>query len=407
MLPIVLFAIGLQNNTATFARLMRTKEYILIICGLVFAGCGNHHHHEENTEEHHDEDHPMGVHFHKEWQDNLDFSTAKATELNMGTVIHTVAQVMPSVGDECIVAAKADGIVKLNNRSLTEGASIGAGQVVCTIDASSNAQNNLDVQQKQAQAEYQRAKAEYERLKTLREDKLVLESELQAAKAAYQSAEAEYNALRKNFGASGTQTVTATQSGFIKQIMVRNGEHVSAGTPIISITQSKTLQLKAEVQASYYSMLKDVCDATICRVDGGNADEERWTLQELGGKMVSYGKQTSAESPLIPVVFEINNVVDIVPGTFVDMYIKTRGEDKKLAAPSSSILEEMGNYFVYVQLEDEFFEKRQVKIGITDGIHTEVKGGLKSGEKVVTRGAILVKMQHNSGNMNAEHGHQH
>lgn len=382
-----------------------TYKYLLIICVLALAGCHNHQH-ETGKVDHEDEGHPMGVHFHKEWQEGLDFATTKVVKEDIGQVIHTVAEVMPSVGDETIVSATTDGVVKLSSKTLTEGASIGAGQVICSVDGSSEAQNNLSVQQQQAAAEYQRAKAEYDRLKSLYEDKLVVESEMLTARAAYKNAEAAYNALKKNFN-GGTQTITAPRSGFVKQLMVKNGEHISAGAPIAIITQSKTLTLKAEVQSSYYNILKDVVDANISKIDRGNANNKHWTLEELGGKMLSYGRQASTESPLLPVMFEVNNVVDLVPGSFVDMYIKTKGGTPKTVAPASAVLEEMGSYFVYVQFEDEFFEKRQIEVGTSDGISTEVKSGVKVGESVVSQGAILLKMQQNSGNASAEHGHNH
>lgn len=123
--------------------------------------------------------------------------------------------------------------------------------------------------------------------------------------------------------------------------------------------------------------------------------------------MVSYGKSVDANNPLLPVVFKVNNTIDLLPGSFVEMYIKTRNTQPAITVPSISIVEEMGNYFVYVQLTPEFFEKREVRIGQTDGKRTEIVSGLKEGERVVGKGAILVKLAQASGTLDAHSGHVH
>jgi hypothetical protein len=73
----------------------------------------------------------------------------------------------------------------------------------------------------------------------------------------------------------------------------------------------------------------------------------------LAGSLVSYGKSVESDNPLLPVVFKVDNSIDLLPGSFVEMYIKTRGTQPSLTVPSISLVEEMGNSFVYVQLTPE------------------------------------------------------
>lgn len=337
--------------------------------------------------------------FPKEMSWAVDFATAPAELMPIGNVIRTVGQVLPSQGDEVTAVAKVSGIVTLSGNSLTEGSVIAAGKALCSIDASATVDNNLSAQQAQAQAEYARAKKEYDRLKSLREDKLAMESEVSAAKAALETAEANLKAMKKGYG-NGTQTVTAPRGGYLKQLLVSNGQYVSAGEAIAVITQSRTLQLKAEVPASHYSDLAKVTGANIGKVNGE-------INPNVKCRLLSYGRQTSVASPLIPVIFEMDNVSDFVTGSFVNMFITTRSADKRLCVRSTAILEEMGNYFVFVQVNPELFEKRQVKIGATDGVNTEIKDGIKEGERIVTRGAVLIKLQQSTGSVDPHSGHQH
>jgi hypothetical protein len=70
-------------------------------------------------------------------------------------------------------------------------------------------------------------------------------------------------------------------------------------------------------------------------------------------------------------------------------------------------MEEQGYYSVFVQLTPELFEKRGVTIGSTDGIRTEIKNGLAEGERIVTRGALLVKLAAVSNSLDPHAGHVH
>jgi hypothetical protein len=48
-----------------------------------------------------------------------------------------------------------------------------------------------------------------------------------------------------------------------------------------------------------------------------------------------------------------------------------------------------------------------VKVGATDGIRSEITKGIKPLERVVTTGAILVKLAQATGTLDAHSGHNH
>lgn len=342
-----------------------------------------------------------GVAFIKEVSWNVDFSTEPVESRPFGQIIKTMAQVQPSQSDECVVSAKTSGIVRLADSSLADGKAVSAGQTLFYIDASGMADNNLSVRIREAEANYNYTKAEYERLQELAKERLVVQSRVEEAKAAYESAKALYESLRGGFS-SGRQAASTPIAGFVKQILVQNGQHVEAGQPLAVVSKNKDLFIKAEIQPRYYSALHNISNANL-RLSNG----EVYSLNDLGGKLVSYGRAIDTDNPLVPVVFQLNNVLDLLPGSFVEMFINAGGDTKSLTVPNESLIEEMGNYFVYVQLTPEFFEKRQVKIGKSDGACTEILGGVKEGERVVAKGAVLVKLTHASGTLDAHAGHVH
>jgi RND family efflux transporter MFP subunit len=227
-------------------------------------------------------------------------------------------------------------------------------------------------------------------------------SELQRAKAEYDNAKALYETIKNNFSQSG-QKVTSPISGYVCQLMVKNGEYVEAGKPIMSVSQNKKLYIRADLQPRYYSVLNNIRTANF-RIPKTNTS---YRLEDLDGRLVSFGKSADNGNVLIPVTFEVNNTVGLLSGSFVDLYIKTQSDNPMLTVANGALIEEMGNFFVFVQLTPELFEKREIQKGATDGYRTAVLGGLKAGERVVAKGAVLVKLAQASGALDPHAGHVH
>lgn len=343
------------------------------------------------------------VAFTKEMSWKVDFATEPVELRHMGQVIHTMGQVQPSQGDVRGVTAKASGVLTYAVPHLTDGKTVSAGQPLFRIDAAGLADNNLSVRYTEAKNNFDTARREYERKVALRADRLITESELLAAKNAYDNAKAVYDNLSTGF-ADGGSTVAAPISGYLTGLTATNGQYVEAGQLLATVAQNRDLFIKAEVQPGYFPHLGAISGANIRRLNGG----ETRSLAEMGGSVVSYGKAVDTDHPLIPVVFRVNQVADMLPGSFVEMFITTAADAAPVATvPVEALIEEMGSYFVYVQLTPEYFEKREVKIGCTDGRATEILSGVKPGERVVSRGAVMVKLAHASGTLDAHSGHVH
>ncbi len=61
--------------------------------------------------------------------------------------------------------------------------------------------------------------------------------------------------------------------------------------------------------------------------------EITYSLEELDGKLVSYGKR-QIWLPLIPVVFQVKNNIGLLPGSFVEMYIKLLSGENEISVPN-------------------------------------------------------------------------
>jgi len=381
---------------------MKILKYIgFILLSMTVFGCKHKESHEEQKELH-DSEHANVVEFDKDQRVKMGVAIEQLTKAPFGQVVKVAAQIMSAQGDEQMVVAKTSGIVDFTSANCVVGSSVRAGQTLCSVSGDNMADNNLAVRYQEARSEYERTKSEYERQKNLVADKIVSETEFSRTKTAFINAEANYRNMQKNFS-SGRQRITSPISGFVKQVLVKNGEYVAMGQTIAIVSQNRSLFVKAEIQPKYYASLNESVTANIKTSD----NDKVFTLKELNGKMISYGKSLNVENPLIPIIFQIDNKAGMLPGSIVQLYIKMPDANEVISVPNASLVEEMGTYFVYVQLKAGLYEKRPVTIGATDGLRTEIISGLKGNEQIVSKGAIYLKLAQASGGIDAHSGHVH
>lgn len=341
-----------------------------------------------------------GVAFTKEKIAKVDFATEACRTEPFGQVIRSSAQVLPSQARQQLIIAKTSGIVGVASGNVLPGSKVRAGQALYTISSKGLADSNIDVRYNEAKAEYERAKGNYERMGKLTDSKVASQAEYSEAEAAYLSAKAEYDNISANYR-NGSFSASSDIDGYITEIFATNGQYVEAGQALASVSSDSRVLLQARVQPRYRRNLENATDAVFVTEDGN------FSLKQLDGRIVSVARAASEGSPVLPVTFEVANRGLFVPGTFVDVYIKTRSSAEAITVANEALVEEMGNFFVYKQLTPEFFEKTQVSVGTTDGVRTEIKSGLQAGDRVVSRGAILVKLAQAAGGLDAHAGHVH
>jgi RND family efflux transporter MFP subunit len=372
----------------------------LLFITIIFTGCGNNKKHDTHEDE--EKTNSDAIVFTKKQQQKTDFAIEDVNAEPFDAVIRTAAQILPSPGDEKTVTAKAGGTVNFSKDFAIAGKFVKAGQYLFSIESSGLADNNFSIRYAEAENEYNRAKKEYERKSDLEKDKIVSKQDLIKAQTEYKNAESVYNNLRKNFS-DGKQTITSPISGFITKMLVRNGEYVETGQAVLIISQNSNLFIKAELAPKYFSGLGGITSANIHVMN----TDKTYSLEELNGKVLSFGKSADINNPLIPVVFQVSNNADLLPGSIVELYIKMQTGRQAITVPNEAIVEEMGNYFVFVELTPETFEKRAIKKGATDGLRTEIKEGLSAGERAVSKGAILIKLMQSSETLDVHSGHSH
>lgn len=69
-------------------------------------------------------------------------------------------------------------------------------------------------------------------------------------------------------------------------------------------------------------------------------------------------------------------------------------EGERLSVPNEAILESEGKQVVYVQEADGSYAPREIAVGLRGELYTEVLGGVKPGEQVVTIGSFFIDAEH-------------
>ena len=266
-------------------------------------------------------------------------------------VIKTSGQVLAAQGDESVAVATVAGVVSFRGK-VTEGMSVGSGTPLVTI-SSKNIADGDPVQR--ARIAYEVSKKEYERMKELVKNKIVSDKDFAQAEQSYENARLSYEALSKNHSAIG-QSITAPIAGYVKSILVKEGDYVTIGQPLVSVTQNRRLFLRAEVSEKYYPYLRTISSANF---------------------------QTPVE------VFLLSSAMENV-----------------ISLPHTALTEEQGIFFIYLQLDEEGYKKQEVTIGADNGKSVQILTGVKAGDRVVTEGAYQVRLA-SASNAIPAHSHEH
>ena len=398
------------------------KHLYILLCAAALVGCG--HSHEGHDHENEGNDHEMEGH---EGQDHatkdehpdeshegfIEFKEAqrKAAGLKVVTLqpadfqeaIRVSGQVTEAQGDETAVVARSSGVLTYTRDHLTEGAAIGRGEVFARVSASGLAGADAT---EQNHVEVERAKAACERAQRLVQEGIVTREEYERAKADYEQA-LILQSRRPNQDVNKMASVVASPiTGFVKTVLVKQGEYVEVGQLIATLTKNCDLQLRAEVPEKYFATMKDIVDANFAMsYDRKNVR----SVKALNGHLVAMGRTAAEGSAYIPVTFEFENHGDLVPGAFADIWLLSAVRPEVLSLPVGALVEEQGLYFAFVQghTPDEY-EKREVQLGASNGQRIEVLSGIKAGEKVVVEGVYQLKIAGASGQVPDAHaGHSH
>jgi RND family efflux transporter MFP subunit len=333
----------------------------------------------------------------KEQAWKTDFATKEVKPQLFHAVIHTSGKVKLQPQSEITLHAQSAGSVQL---LAVLGETVGKGDLLAVVTGS-GIENNLTLKLKESKIAFEKSKADYVRSKPLVEKKVVSQKDFLQIQSDYEQDSLRYYQLAGLVSQQGLK-LTAPADGYISSIKVSNGEFVSSGDPVLQISNKNQLLIEAFVNQSDFKKVDGIFDVHF-RVPG---EKTTLTLADLNGKIVARNAFVNEDMTRIPVIFSAVNNGSLMQGMFLETFLLTGKKDNALVVPFSAVIEEQGQYFVFVQTGGESFVKREVQLIANDGIRTEVIKGIDAGERIVIRGAHQIRLAALSGDLPL-HGHTH
>jgi RND family efflux transporter MFP subunit len=257
-----------------------------------------------------------------------------------------------------------------------------------------------DQQYDQAQQDVQVAQAEFDAA--------------QAVKQFYEESAAKLASMQERLKSRGVPAereagamqlpLVAPISGHIVELESVEGEHIEALEKVYEIVNLETVWVLARISEFDLSALPDAPNASL---ELPSLPGRRFDVRGLGGRLVNIGTRVDPQTRTVPIRFEIPNPEGLFrAGLFANVYLETQRTLDGLAVPEQAIVLDNGRPLVYVMLEGETFQRREVELGIRDNGWVEVRAGVQDGERVATRGAYAIKLASLSpASFGAGHGH--
>lgn len=379
---------------------MKVYNLILFVSGMLSIGLFACKNQEANESEHHHEEAEELPQKHDDDEIVLEPDIAERFGVRCDTVSlrpfmparRATGEILGTPADEAVISASTTGILTWTS-GVTPGTRLAAGQSVGKIQARTTTGDDPN---KTSRAAIAAAKRELDRLRPLLDDGIATMSEYNTALAAYEAAKASFS------GASASGIVRSPKSGVVTDVMASTGQFVDTGTPLARIAQNRSLILRADLPESEMVSTSAISDVKI-RLAGS---DEWLTLPKAGLKQLE-----SADMPMKagyrPVYFSFNNDGRFSVGSRVEVEFSDGSRKQCVALPEAALIEQQGEYYVYVRKGNHSYEKRLVKTGDRSGDFVEILSGVAPGDMAVVEGAHAVRMAESSGAVPEGHTHNH
>jgi HlyD family secretion protein len=252
------------------------------------------------------------------------------------------------------------------------------------------ASNLTDIEK--AKLNLEKADRDHKRAQRLLNDKLISQEVYDDTKTAYDLAKNALERTQKDLNLTDEQlTKTVVRAPFDCSVLTRpisTGQAVSgsggfnSGTEVLTIADLNNMIINAQVNQADVPRLKvgETVDVTVEAVPG----------LRVTGEIERIYPQATIKNNIkgYPARIVLKNVdARIRPGMTANVKIPVASADNVTAVPLAAVFTEKASEggqmerFVYVQ-QGEAFEKRNVKVGVSDFFYAEIQEGLKEGEIV-------------------------
>lgn len=353
--------------------------------------------------------------FLKEQQWTLDFATEPVVERSLRESLRVTAEVQPRAGGEADVIAPIAGRLLASNVVPAPGTAVQKGQVLARIVPRTSGPADRAAMQlalEEASTALSLAQGDLGRAERLVAAGAVPGKRLDEARAAEGTAKARVNAaqsrLRQHESSRSAEGDTASDGQFLIRAPIAGVIASVRATPGLVVEEGQSLFRVVATDSAYVVAHVPEADGRKLRQFTGGEMEIGGTVEALPlGRLVSMGRVVDAQTRTLPVIFETNIAeMRVAIGQSIFVRLFTPAALKTVSVPLSALLDDAGQPIVFVQVSGESFARRAVRLGNREGGFVQVAGQIKSGERVVSRGAYQIRLAALSPQV-PSHGHVH
>jgi cobalt-zinc-cadmium efflux system membrane fusion protein len=352
--------------------------------------------------------------FLKEQQWTLDFATMKVESQARRQVVSVPATIEPRVGGSAEVRAPTAGrIATGGGRAI--GSTVNRGAALAELIVRNERLGEapvLRLELAQAQAALRLAQEDLARIERLVRAGAVPQRRLAEARAAHETAAArvriaeeqsrhlELSRSGQGTGEAGERVVVrAPLTGVVAESSITSGATVEEGQLLYRIVALDRVHVVGAVPEQHLARIENATSAEI-EVPGV-------PTRLTSTRLISVGRVVDPQKRSVPITFELVKPPPAVAvGQGVTLRLITEPRGAEVAVPANAVVDDGGQPIVFVQTGGESFERRPVRVGgPREGGFVQVEG-VEAGERIVTRGAHLVRLAALSP-QTPGHGHVH
>ena len=167
---------------------------------------------------------------------------------------------------------------------------------------------------------------------------------------------------------------------------VRLGEFVDVGKEFFVLANLQNLWVLADVFENDLSLIKEGMT--------GDITITAFPDEVFKGKLTRIYDVVETASRTVKARFEVANYSGkLKPEMFVNVLVASKLSGSNPKIKSAALMKEKESSYVFIAVNDTTFQKRNVVAGRETKEYTEIKSGIKPGEKIVTRGTFYLKSE--------------
>jgi len=281
----------------------------------------------------------------------------------------TTSTLSPS--SDAKINARTSGVVR--ELLHEEGDDVKAGEVLLILE-----NEDQELRLKQAKIKLSTAKRDYERLNSMKKKGLVSANDWEVSYNTFQSAKTDLELAKLTLSYT---KIVAPFDGRVVWREVDLGGYVSNGALLYRMMSIKPLLLRVHVPANRIEKVA-VGQSVSLTIDSiSDSDNQR-----IDAKVSLVSPIVDPATGTVKVTVSLEDYpAGVRPGDFTEIRMITNRRDNAILIPSTSIIEERGQHYVYLDAAGQA-TRRSIEIGYVLNDKTEVISGLNAEDRVVIKG---------------------